>query len=211
MQLAAKAHLTCGRQKEAESMYEKENALTRELANNGVQNGDRFLVVSLTSHARILVQHYPTEKTMQLYEETLQVMQNRFQSGDIVDEDFWVLRRVCKRYLDYLREKKLMKDTYRISETITILLESVQTHPPANLWLDVCMVIEITGKPPEEMLEFYKRHRKLLKRHPEFKSDKELKKYDRALKAQSDGIKNILLNGTNCSSPCPLSPISGEG
>ena len=190
MQLTAKAHLTCGRQKEAESVYEKENALTRELANNGVQNGDRFLVVSLTSHARTLVEHYPPEKTIKLYEETLQVLQSRFQSGDIVDEDFWVLRRVCKRYLDYLRERKLMQDTYRISETITTLLESVQTHPPANLWLDVCMVIEITDKPAEEMLEFYKRHRKLVKRHPDFKSDKELKKYDRTLKARLEEIKN---------------------
>jgi len=189
MQLAAKAHLACGRQTEAEGMYEKENLLTRELAQNGVPNGDRFLVVSLTSHARSLEQCSPPGKTMQLYEETLQIMQKRFQGGDIVDEDFWVLRRVCKRYLDYLREKGFCDYACRTSEMITTLLESVKTYPPPHLWLEVCMVLEIQGtdgKSPEEMLKFFKRHRKLLKRHPEFKGDKELKKYDRTLKARSD-------------------------
>ena len=196
MQMGAKAYLTCNLQKDAERLFEKENSLTRELAQNEIQNADRFLVVSLTSHARCLIQKYPVEKTIQLYEETLQVLKKRFQSGDIVSEDFWVLKRVCKDYLDFLREKGLFDDSYRISESTTTLLEAVQTFPPPNLWVEVCAVLENytheEGRLPEEILDICKRHRKLFKRHPEFKMNKDLKRYDRALKARLDKIKDAL-------------------
>jgi tetratricopeptide (TPR) repeat protein len=186
MQLVAKAYLADERLADAEQQFEKENALTRELANNGVQNADRFLVVSLTSYAHTLIKHHSTEKTMQLYEETLQVLQKRFLSGDIVAEDFWVLKRVGKRYLDFLREKEgLLDDATRITDCITVLLEAVQTYPPPSLWLDLLVVLET-------QIVDITRHRTLLKRHPEFKADKELKKHDRALKARLDKMKDTM-------------------
>jgi len=193
MQLAARAYLACGQQSAAESVYEKENALTRELAQNGVQNADRFLIISLTSHANSLIQQYPVKKTMQLYEETLQVLQGRFSSGDIVSEDFWILRRVCRDYLSFLQKKNLFEDVSRLLEDMTAMLESVLTFPPPNIWMELCVVLEtplIDGKVPKEILDISRRHRKLLKRHPEFKTDKLLKRYDRTLKARLDSIKN---------------------
>ena len=189
LQLLAKAHLACGRKENAKSLFEKENSLTRELAHNGVQNADRFLIVSLTSHARNLAQVNSEEKTKQLYEEALRALQKRLQNGDIVAEDFWVLKRTCKHYQDYLREKNLFDDAYRISETITELLLAVETFPPPELWLEMCMVLEIPEKCEmalEQIPAARKRHRKLLRRHPDFKSDKELKRYDRLLKNRLD-------------------------
>jgi len=185
MQLAAKARLACDQIEEAKNFYENENALTRALVQNGVENADRFLVVSLTSHARSLEEKYPAEKTTQLYEETLQILQKRFQSGDIVTEDFWMLKRVCKDYLGFLREKSLFDDAGRISRNMTVLLESVQTFPPPSIWMEISMVLEVFLShdcSPEEIQMLYRRHRKLLRRHSEFKTDKGLKAYDRLLK-----------------------------
>ena len=193
MQLTAKTHLVCGKQKEAESLFEKENALTRELVQNGVENADRFLVVSLTSHAKNLVEKYPVEKTVQLYEEALQVLKKRFQNGEIVAEDFWMLKRVCKDYLGLLREKDLLDNACRIARDVLVLLESVQTFPPPNIWMELCMVLETFvshGCFSEVLQEVYKRHRKLLRRHAEFKTNKGLKAYDRLLKKRLDEMKN---------------------
>jgi len=200
IQLGAKAYLAWDRTEEAEMLFEKENSLTRELAQNGIENADRFLVVSLASHARSLVQKYPVKKTRQLYEEALQVLQTRFQSTEIVAEDFWMLKRICKDYLDFLREKNLFDDAYRISENITVLLLAVQTFPPPDLWMEVCMVMETPANCTlslEQVQDIFKRHRKLLKRHPEFKSDKGLKRYDRTLKSRLDETK----------SGCPADPV----
>ena len=197
MQLGAKAHLACNRLEKAEELYEKENALTRELAKKGIPNADRFLVVSLTAHARNLEEKYPVEKTKQLFDETLRVLHKRFESGDVVAEDFWVLRRVCRDYLGFLQEKKLPEDAFRISENTVALLEKLQTFPPSTLWMAVCVVLDmhsIDGSPSENALKMGKRYRKLLKRHPDFKTDKDLKRYDRALKARLDEVtKKILL------------------
>ena len=193
MQLGAKAYLECDRQPESERLYERENALTRELAQNGIQNADRFLIISLTSRAKTQLQKNPVDKTKQLYDETLHVLQKRFGSGDIVTEDFWILKRVCRDYLDFLREKNCSEDVSRISENTTAILESVLTFPPPNLWMEVCMVLEMhvfDSGSSEEIFERCNRHRKLLKRHPEFKTDKLLKRYDRALKSRWDQIKN---------------------
>jgi tetratricopeptide (TPR) repeat protein len=193
MQLTAKAYLADERQMEAERWYEKENALTRELAQNGIQNADRFLIISLTSHARSLMKKYPVEKTKQLYGEALQVLQKRFRSGEIVAEDFWVLKRVCKEHLEFLRAKAFPAEADRLTEDVLTLLEAVQTFPLPNLWVDVFSVLEspVDDKLLEEILETYKRHRKLLRRHPDFKSDKGLKRYDRTLKNRLDEIRNV--------------------
>ena len=194
MQLAAKAYLACDKQEEAENLFEKENALSRELVQNGIPNADRFLVVSLTSHARNLDGEYPAKKTMQLYDEALQVLRNRFQGGDVVSEDFWMLKRVCKNYLDFLREKSLLDDACRISSDTLVLLESVQTFPSPDIWKEVCMILEIfviLDSPSGEIQDVYKRYRKLLRRHPEFKTDKDLKSYDRQLKKRLDVAKNV--------------------
>ena len=193
MQLGAKALLACGRKEESASWFEKENALTRELAHNKVYNADRFLVVSLTSHARSLMLDYPIEKTKTLYEEALEVLQKRFGSGDIVAEDFWVLKRICKDYLDFLREKQLFEEARRISDNTATMLWAVETFPPPNLWMEVCMVLEIPENdkmPVEQIQEIRKKHRKLLKRHPEYKSSKILKRYDRILKTRLDAMQN---------------------
>jgi tetratricopeptide (TPR) repeat protein len=193
MQLAAKAYFAGERQADAERLFEKENALTRELAHNGIHNADRFLIVSLTSHARSLVKHYPVEKTMQLYDEALQMLEKRFASGDIVGEDFWVLRRVNKDYFDFLWEKYLVDIASRVLENLSSILWSVETFPSPNLWEEVCSVLESHaqyGKTTEEIVDICQRHRKLVKRHPDFKSDKGLKRYDRALKARVDEIRN---------------------
>ena len=142
---------------------------------------------------------YPVEKTIQLYEEALQVLQKRFEGGDVVPEDFWVLKRICKEYLEFLREKNKFEEASRISENTTVLLEAAQTFPPPNLWMEACMVLEmhaIDGTSPEDILNICKRHRKLLKRHPEFKENKNLKRYDRALKNRQDEIKNTLVKPT---------------
>jgi len=195
MQLGAKALLSCARKGDAKSLFEKENALTRELVHNKVENADRFLVVSLTSHARCLAQDYPIEKTKELYDEALQVLQNRFEASDIVAEDFWVLKRVCKEYLDVLREKQLFEDACRISDSTMAILWSVETFPPPNLWMEVCMVMETpedSGMSPKQIQEIHKKHRKLLKRHPEYKSSKSLKQYDRILKARLDKMKTAV-------------------
>jgi hypothetical protein len=72
-----------------------------------------------------------------------------------------------------------------------MLLETVQTFPPPKLWMEVCMVVEIpenSGTSPEQLQIVCKRHRKLLRRHHEFKSSKELKRYDRALKTRLDTV-----------------------
>jgi tetratricopeptide (TPR) repeat protein len=193
MQLAAKAYLACDRQAEAKDLFERENALTRELVQNGIANADRFLVVSLTSHARNLEEEYPAEKTMQLYDEALQVLKDRFQGGDVVSEDFWMLKRVCKDYLDFLREKSLLDDACRISSNTLVLLESVQTFPSPDIWKEVCTILEIfviLGSPSKEIQDVYKRYRKLLRKHPEFKTDKDLKSYDRQLKKRLDVAKD---------------------
>ena len=193
MQLAAKAYLACDREEEAKKIFEKENALTRELMQNGVENADRFLVVSLTAHARNLDEKYPVEKTMQLYDETLQILKKRLQNGNIVSEDFWMLRRVCKDYLSFLKEKSLHDDVCRISRDIMILLEAVQTFPSPGTWMETCMVLEVFvfhDCPPEELQNVCKRHRKLLRRHAEFKTDKGLKAYDRLLKKRLDESNN---------------------
>jgi len=193
LQLLAKAYAACDRKEEAKQLFDKENALTRELAQNGVYNADRFLVVSLTSHAKNLVQEHPVEKIKQLYEEALSVLQKRFQSGDIVAEDFWVLKRVCKDYLDFLREKTLFEEAFCISETITTLLLAVTIFPPPDLWQEVCMVMEVPehcDMSPEQIQTIRKRHRTLLRRHPDFKTDKGLKKYDRELKSRLDAMKD---------------------
>ena len=199
MQLGAKAHLACSRKQESEQLFEKENALTRELVQHGVQNADRYLIVSLTSHARNLVQDYHPEKTKTLYEEALQVLHKRFESGDIVAEDFWVLKRICKDYLDFLRGKELFGDAYRISESVSAILWAVQTFPPPEIWMEACMVLEthaVDGRSPEEILDLCRQHRKLLKRHPEFRSNKNLRRYDRALKIRVDKIKGMHLGQT---------------
>ena len=193
MQLGAKAYLACDRQADAEGLFEKENALTRGLVQNGVQNADRFLVVSLTSYARCLEEKHPLEKTVQLYEETLTVLRKRFHSGDVVSEDFWMLKRVCKDYLGFLREKVLLDEARRISEDITVLLESARVFPQTIIWMEICMVLKefiFHGSPPASRPDTYKRHRKLLRRHPEFKTDKGLKAYDRLLKKELDAAKN---------------------
>ena len=195
MQVGAKAYLACGRKKDAENLFVKENALTRELAQNGVENADRFLIVSITTHARTLAPHSPVKKTKKLWDEALRALQKRFESGDIVAEDFWVLKRVLKDYQDFLREKDLFEDASQIAENTTALLETVQTFPPPPLWMEVCMVLELhamDGGSPADVLNICKRHRKLLKRHPEFKTDKILKRYDRALKNRSDEIKKAI-------------------
>jgi len=195
MQLNAKALLACRRIQESKKLFEKENSLTRELVQNGVQNADRFLIISLTSHARNLVEEYPLAKMKTLYEEALQVLKKRFDSGDIVAEDFWVLKRICKDYLDFLRGKELFGDAYCISEGASEILGRVQTFPPPDLWMETCMVLEmhvVDSNLPEEILDICRRHRKLLKRHPEFKSHKNLKRYDRALKIRVDKIKGII-------------------
>ena len=196
MQLCAKAQLACGRTEQAEELYEKENTLTRELAKNGVPNADRFLIVSLASHARNLEEKYPVEKTEQLFDEALQVLYKRFESGDIVAEDFWVLRRICRDYLNFLQEKKLPEKVFRISEDTLAVLEKVQTFPPPALWMAVCVVLDmhsIDGGPLEESLSKCKRARKLLKRHPDFKTDKDLKQYDKALKARLDEVTKKIM------------------
>jgi hypothetical protein len=195
MQVGAKAYLASDRQQDAENLFEKENALTRELLQNGIENSDRFLIVSLGTHVRSLVQKYPVEKTTQLYEEMLRILQNRFEGGDIVGEDFWVLKRVVKEYQDFLREHNLLADASRVSENTTALLESVPTFPSPPLWMEVCMALElhaIDGDSPQGVLEICKRHRQLLKRHPEFKTDKILKRYDRALKSRLTEITKAL-------------------
>ena len=194
MQLAAKAYLACDKQEVAERWFEKENALTRELVQNGIPNTDRFLVVSLSSHARNLEEKYPVEQTMQLYDEALQVLQKRLQSGDVVSEDFWMLKRVCKNYLDFLREKARLDEACHIANNTLLLLESVQTFPVPDIWKEVCLILEIfviLDTPMEEIQELYKRYRKLLRKHPEFKTDKGLKSYDRQLKKRLDGVKDI--------------------
>ena len=195
MQVGAKAYLEGDRQKDAENLFEKENALTRELMKNGVENADRFLIVSLGTHVRSLLQYYPVEKTTQLYEETLQILQKRFASGEIVGEDFWILKRVVKEYQKFLREHHLFVDVSRVTENTTVLLESVQTFPPPSLWMEVCMALEFhaaDGGSSQEALEIGNRHRKLLKRHPEFKTDKFLKRYDNILKKRLGDIKKAL-------------------
>jgi hypothetical protein len=166
---------------------------------NDVPNSDRFLIVSVTTYARCFTQKHPVEKTMRLWEEALQVLQKRFDSGDVVPEDFWVLKRVVKDYLDFLRENDLPGDASRILEDTTALLEAVQTFPPPSLWLEACMVLEphaVDGQTFEAVGDLCKRHRKLLKRHPEFKTDKNLKRYDRALKLRLDELKKALLEQT---------------
>jgi hypothetical protein len=195
MQVGAKAYTACNRLEDAASLFEKENTLTRELVQNGIDNADRFLIVSLTTHAKNLIQYYPAEKTIQLYDEALQTLRQRFVGGDIVAEDFWMLKRVVKDYLDFLQENHLVENVIKILETITTLLEAVQTFPPQPLWMEVCMVLESHPNfkvSPEECLNRYKRHRKLLKRHAEYKTSKILKRYDRALKARMDEIKKSL-------------------
>ena len=191
MQQCAKSHLACGRVEQAESLYEKENALTRELANNGVPNADRFLIVSLCSHARNLEEKNPVEKTKLLFEEALQVLYKRFIGGDIVSEDFWVLRRLCRDYLGFLKEKDLRIDALRISDATMVILENVQTFPPPPLWMAVCVVLDmhnVDDKPTEQNLMAGQRTRRLLKRHPDFKSDKDLKRYDKAIKVRIDSM-----------------------
>lgn len=195
MQLGARAYLACDRNEDARNLFEKENALTRELMHNGVENADRFLVVSLTSHAKHCLKNYPVKRTKQLYEEALQVLHKRFEDGAIVAEDFWVLKRTVKEYSDFLRSKKQFEDAFRVSEDTTALLEAVQTFPPPSLWMEACMVLEahgIDGDSMEKTLEICLRHRKLLKRHPEFTSDKVLKRYDRTLKSRLDTVKKAL-------------------
>jgi len=131
---------------------------------------------------------------MQLYDEALQVLKDRFQGGDVVSEDFWMLKRVCKDYLDFLREKSLLDDACRIASNALVLLESVQTFPSPDIWKEVCMILEIfviLGSPSEEIQEVYKRYRKLLRKHPEFKTDKDLKSYDRQLKKRLDVAKDV--------------------
>jgi|GEM_PF-1885379 len=195
MQLAAKAYLACDRREEAEGLFEKENALTQELVQNGIPNADRFLIVSLRSHAKSFEEQYPAKKTMQLYEQTLQVLRMLFQNrSDVATEDFWMLKRVCKDYLEFLREKGLLDDACRISKDVVVLLETVQTFPSPGIWMETCMVLEgfVThGCSPEETKGVYRRQRKLLRRHSEFKTDKGLKAYDRLLKKRLDEAKDI--------------------
>ena len=197
MQQGAKAYLACDRQKDAEDLFEKENAITRELAKNGVPNTDRFLIVSLTTHARYLGEKYPTEKTQQLYEEAWRVMCKRFEGGDIVAEDFWMLNRICKDYLNLLREQKLLDEVFRVSESTMVLLESARTFPPPSLWTALCINLDSCdseGAVSPETVNICRRHRKLVKRHPDFKSDKDLKQYDNALKERLNLIaKKVIL------------------
>ena len=193
MQLAAKTCSACGRHEKAEEYFEKENALTRELVQNGIENADRFLVVSLSSHARYQEEKYPVEKTVQLYDETLQVLYKRFEVGDVVSEDFWMLRRVCRDYLGFLREKKLLDDTCRIAWNVVELLEATQALPTPGIWMETCRVLEVFvthNCSPQELQVIYKRYRKLLRKHPAFKTDKGLKAYDRLLKKQLDETKD---------------------
>ncbi|MCL2709822.1 MAG: hypothetical protein FWE95_02980 [Planctomycetaceae bacterium] len=195
MQLTAKAYLSSDRQADAESLFEKENALTRELVQNGVENADRFLVVSLTSHARNLDDKYPVEKTRQLYDETLQVLYKRFDSGEVVSEDFWMLKRVCKDYLGYLQEQSMIEDASRIARNVVVLIEAAQTFPSPDIWLELCMILGVfdltaPSSSSGNMQGIYKRHRKLLRRNPEFKTNKGLKAYDRLLKKRLEEAKN---------------------
>ena len=195
MQLGARAYLACNRKEDAKNLFEKENALTRELVQNGVENADRFLVVSLTSHAKNCITQYPVKKTKQLYDEALKVLHKRFERGEIVAEDFWVLKRIVKEYSDFLRSKKQFEDACRVSEGTMVLLEAVQTFPPPSLWMETCMALEthfICGDSQESTLDICRRYRKLLKRHPDFKSDKTLKQYDRTLKSRVDTVKKAL-------------------
>jgi tetratricopeptide (TPR) repeat protein len=192
MQLGARAYLACDRKEEAKNLFEKENALSRELVQNGVENADRFLIVSLTSHAKHSIKKYPVKRTQELYDEALQVLHKRFESGSVVAEDFWVLKRIVKEYLEFLQSKKQIEDAYRISEDTTALLETVRTFPPPGLWMEVCMALEthiFYSDSPEKTLDICIRHRKLLRRHPEFKSDKTLKQYDSTLKNRLDTVK----------------------
>ena len=195
MQLGAKAYLECDRKEDAKNLYEKENALARELMQNGIENADRFLVVSLTSHAKNSIKNYPVKRTKELYDEALQVLHKRFESGDIVTEDFWILKRIVKEYLEFLQSKKQIADAYRVLEEMTVLLEAVQTFPPPSLWIETCVLLEthiFYCDSLEKTLGICGRHRKLLKRHPEFKSDKTLKQFDRTLKNRLDAAKKAL-------------------
>jgi len=195
MQLGARAYLACDRKEDAKNLFEKENALSRELTQNGVENADRFLVVSLTSHAKHCIKKYPVKRTKELYDEALRILHKRFASGSIVAEDFWVLKRIVKEYLEFLQSKKQIDDAYRVSEETTALLESVQTFPPPSLWVEMCMALEMQVfccKSLRETLNVSNRHRKLLRQHPEFKTDKTLKQYDRSLKSRLDTIKKAM-------------------
>ena len=184
MQLAAKAQLACGRNETAAELYEKENALTREIAGKGIPNTDRYLIVSLTSHARSFKDIYPVEKTKQLFEEALSILFKRFASGEVVTEDFWVLKRIVRHYIEYLSEKKLSDDVERIGGCVIAVLESVQTFPPPSMWLSFLMTLDLfhnVKQSPDSNVAVLTLYRQLLKRHPEYDTDKEMKGYDSML------------------------------
>jgi hypothetical protein len=193
MQLAAKSYLAWDKEEEAQSHYAKENALTRELTQNGVHNADRFLVASLISQAANLDEVNPVERTIQLFAEALQILIKRLQGDDVVGEDFWMLKRLCKKYLGFLRDKDRHDEARRIANAVLVFFESAKVFPKTGVWMEASMVLEVCvthGCSPEELQEVYKRHRKLLRKHPGFKTDKGLKAYDRLLKKRLDELKN---------------------
>ena len=192
MQLGSNAHLACNRHREAEELFDKENALTRELANNGIINADRFLIISLATYARDLKVILSVEKSKQLYEEALLVLAKRFASRDIVSEDFWVLKKLFRDYLAFLREKELADDVNRIVWCAIALLETAESFPPPKLWVALCVLLDMyttDDKTTDAKSEMSKRYRTLLQRHPEFKTDDDLKRYDKVLKTQTDDAK----------------------
>ena len=191
MQQGAKALLACERHDEAASLYEKENELTRSVASRGIANTDRYLIVSLASHARNMKAILPVEKVVQLFEEAMQILFKRFAGGDVVSEDFWVLKRIGRDYLNYLQEKGRKDDLNRLHERVLSVLESAQTFPSSGIWLTLLVVLEIYADDDAEgMASNFQRYRVLLKRHPEFKASKELKQHERSLRGRESGSKS---------------------
>jgi len=78
---------------------------------------------------------------------------------------------------------------------VVVLIEAAQTFPTPDIWLELCMILGVfdftaPGSSQVEIQGVYKRHRKLLRKNPEFKTNKGLKAYDRLLKKRLDEAKN---------------------
>jgi tetratricopeptide (TPR) repeat protein len=190
MHLWAKSCLQSNRKEEAKQILLEENMLAREQVKAGVPNADRYLVMSLLKHAEYLVFTLPPDEVAAFYEETLELLQKRFESGDFDGEDYQVLKHVADIYSLFLRTEKLVDRTWRLVRIVSSVLENVPRFPPPELWLKLCKALDVICKFRQVSLpqrkEIYLLQQKLTARFPDYETFPKLKRYGESLEKKID-------------------------
>jgi tetratricopeptide (TPR) repeat protein len=187
LQRWANVCLELKRYEEAEQLFNRETDLTRELVQKEIPNADRFLILSLTSYARLAEGVYESDKIIALYDEARQLLRKRFLSGEFVAEDYSMFRQIHSSYAAFLAKIGKADSATKIMNDYAADIAKSREFPEPELWLELCRTLTAQQSwltDPVQLKALRTQLQELLTQHPKFDASPQLRNYAKELKEQ---------------------------